>query len=338
MNQIFHITSQIEWQKAQQAGEYRPDSLATDGFIHFSTASQVEATAGRYYRGQSGLVLLAVDADQAPAELRWENPPAGGEKFPHLYGPLPLGAVLQAAAFPPEPDGSFRFPAALEAWGGRRVLALIPAYNEAERIAAVVRRTAAQLTTLVVDDGSRDETAALAEAAGAAVLRQVPNQGKGAALRRGFRWALEHGWEAVLTLDADGQHDPQEIPVFLAADRAEAADMIIGARDFSQMPFIRRLANTLGRGMMSWAVGQPVRDNQSGYRLISARLMQASLDSDEPGYEFEVEMVADCLQRAWKLGWVPIRTIYAGQKSHIQPLQHTARFVRLMWNTRRKRG
>lgn len=338
MNIIFHITTQEAWEQAQQAGEYRPISLENEGFIHFSTAAQVAATAGRYYRGQQGLVLLAVDADRAPVELRWETPPAGGERFPHLYGPLPLGAVLQAAPFPPEPDGSFRFPQELAAWGGRRILALIPAYNESERIQPVVSRTAAQLTTLVVDDGSRDATAALAEAAGAVVLRQTPNQGKGAALRAGFRWALERGWEAVLTLDADGQHDPQEIPAFLAADKADPADLLIGARDFHQMPFIRRLANTIGRAAMSWAVGQPVRDNQSGYRLISARLMQASLDSTETGYEFEVEMVADCLRRGWKLNWVPIRTIYAGQKSHIQPLQHTLRFFQLMWKTRRKRG
>src|SRR5512141_759016 len=118
------------------------------------------------------------------------------------------------------------------------ILALIPAYNEERHIAEVIRKTAQFLPVLVVDDGSRDDTAACAEAAGATVLRQVPNQGKGAALRAGFRWALEHGYEAVLMLDADGQHDPQEIPLFLKAFAAEPPpDLIIGARRFTEMPF-----------------------------------------------------------------------------------------------------
>ncbi|HSN76998.1 MAG TPA: glycosyltransferase family 2 protein, partial [Anaerolineae bacterium] len=91
-------------------------------------------------------------------------------------------------------------------------LALIPAYNEAQRIAPVIAATLQHLPALVVDDGSRDDTAGVAEAAGATVLRQAPNQGKGAALRAGLRWALDRRYDAVLTLDADGQHDPAEIP------------------------------------------------------------------------------------------------------------------------------
>src|SRR3712207_3470413 len=98
-----------------------------------------------------------------------------------------------------------------------RVLALIPGYQEGPRIGAVVAGAARHLPVLVVDDGSTDDTAAAAEAAGATVVRQVPNQGKGAALRAGFRRALDDGWEAVIPLDADGQHDPAEIPRFLTA-------------------------------------------------------------------------------------------------------------------------
>ena len=98
-----------------------------------------------------------------------------------------------------------------------RVLALVPGYEEGPRIGSVVEAARRHLEVLVVDDGSTDDTAAAAEAAGARVLRQVPNQGKGAALRAGFRLALDEGWDAVLTLDADGQHDPDEIPRFVAA-------------------------------------------------------------------------------------------------------------------------
>jgi glycosyltransferase involved in cell wall biosynthesis len=218
-----------------------------------------------------------------------------------------------------------------------KILALIPAYNEAAHIAPMVVGARAHLPVLVVDDGSTDDTAALAEAAGATVVRQVPNQGKGAALRAGFRWALGEGYEAVLTLDADGQHDPAEIPSFLELFAAQRLDLVVGARDFSQMPLTRRIANTIGRWSFSWALGQPVRDNQSGYRLLSGRLLESLLASREQGFEFEVEMIVTCVRRGYALGWVPIRTIYAGQGSHIKPGQHTFHFFRVVWQTWRSR-
>jgi len=217
-----------------------------------------------------------------------------------------------------------------------KIVVLIPAYNEARHLPAVVAGALAHLPVLLVDDGSIDETAAVAEAAGATVLRQWPNQGKGAALRAGFRWAIEQDYQAVLTLDADGQHDPIEIAKFLQVYQANQADLLIGARDFRQMPPVRRLANMLGGWSFSWAVGQPVRDNQSGYRLLSRRMMEAVLISQEHGFEFEVEMIVVCLQREFRLGWVPIRTIYAGQGSHINPLRHLINFSRLVWHTRQR--
>jgi len=217
------------------------------------------------------------------------------------------------------------------------ILALIPGYNEAQRIAAVVNAAGPHLPVLVVDDGSSDNTRGVAEAAGAQVIRQEPNQGKGAALRAGFRWALANRYEAVMTLDADGQHDPAEIPGFLDVYTQNKSDLIIGARDFSQMPAVRRWANTTGQKLFSWALGQPVQDNQSGYRLISRRLMEAVLESAESGFEFEVEMIVVCARRGMKLDWVPIRTIYGNQGSHIKPLHHAAHFMRIIWNTWRRR-
>jgi glycosyltransferase involved in cell wall biosynthesis len=216
------------------------------------------------------------------------------------------------------------------------VLALIPAYNEANRIGAVIAGALSHLPVLVVDDGSSDGTAARAEEYQVNVLRQQPNQGKGAALRAGFNWALAEGYEAVLTLDADGQHDPVEIPKFLRTYEQDNPDLIIGARDFSQIPLVRRFANTFGRWSFSWALGEPVRDNQSGYRLLSRRLMGALLDSREQGFEFEVDMIVECVQRGFQLEWVPIRTIYAGEKSHINPLVHSANWVRIVWQTRQR--
>ncbi len=213
-------------------------------------------------------------------------------------------------------------------------LALIPAYNEAQRIGPVVTGVLAHLPVLVVDDGSRDETVQVAETAGATVLRQVPNQGKGAALRAGMRWALEAGCTAVITLDADGQHDPAELPKFLEKFAATGADLVIGSRNFEHMPLVRRIANTLGRWSFSWAVGQPIQDNQSGYRLLSRRMMETVITSQEQGFEFEVEMITTCLRRGYTLEWVPIRTIYAGESSHIRPWQHATNYVRIVRQAR----
>ena len=221
-----------------------------------------------------------------------------------------------------------------------RILALVPGYEEGPRIGAVVTAASRHLPVLVIDDGSLDDTAARAEAAGARVLRQVPNQGKGAALRAGFRAALDEGWDAVVTLDADGQHDPDEIARFVAAFATAGAsgprpELVIGRRDFARMPPVRRLANSVGTRAFSWAVGQRIPDNQSGYRLLGRRLMAAMLDSGEAGFEFEVEMIAVCLRRGWTLAWVPISTIYAGEPSHVRPVAHLRHFVRATRAARR---
>ena len=123
-----------------------------------------------------------------------------------------------------------------------------------------------------------------------------------------------------MTLDADGQHDPDEIPAFLAAFERDRPELVIGRRDFGQMPAVRRLSNTLGGWVFSAAVGRGVPDNQSGYRLIGRRLMRTLLDSRRAGFEFEVEMIARCIALGLPIAWVPIRTIYAGEPSHIRPL------------------
>ncbi len=221
-----------------------------------------------------------------------------------------------------------------------RVLALIPGHQEGPRISGIVEAAGRHLPVLVVDDGSSDDTAGNAEAAGARVIRRQPNQGKGAALREGFRRALDEGWDAVVTLDADGQHDPDEIPRFVTAfavagPSGPRPELVIGRRDFGRMPPVRRISNALGTAAFSWAVGEPIADNQSGYRLLGRRLMAAMVDSRETGFELEVEMIAVCLRRRWTLAWVPIATIYAGEPSHVKPITHLRHFVRATWAARR---
>lgn len=216
------------------------------------------------------------------------------------------------------------------------IVALIPGYNEAPRIGRVVRAAGEFLPVIVVDDGSSDETAMAARTAGATVIVQHPNQGKGAALRTGFRRALDDGAEAILTLDADGQHDPAEIPDLLAAWSTDPRpDLVIGRRNFAEMPAVRRLSNVLGGRAFSWAVGRPIPDNQSGYRLVSRRLAEATLASVEAGFAFEVEQITTCIRLGGLIAWVPIRTIYAGAPSHIRPLDHLREFSRIVRRARR---
>ncbi len=219
-----------------------------------------------------------------------------------------------------------------------RILALIPAHNESGRIAPVIDAVKARLPVLVVDDGSTDNTSDVARSHGAIVIRQEPNQGKGAALLNGFRYFLGGEYDAVLTLDADGQHDPAEIPLFAEKYERDHSDLIIGRRDFRKMPFPRNISNTFGTWMFSNALKLYVPDNQSGYRLHSRRLVESMIDSQEHGFEFEVEIIFRCVLQGYRLDWVPISTIYTTEKhSHIKPLPHIRHFFRITRKARELR-
>ncbi len=110
MSHIYHIAAGEDWEAARADGLYAADSLSAEGFIHLSTRAQLLWVAERFYRGRAGLVLLAVDPARLAAELRYETSEPG-QRFPHLYGPLNLDAVVAVYPFAPEPDGSFHLPA-----------------------------------------------------------------------------------------------------------------------------------------------------------------------------------------------------------------------------------
>ncbi len=117
-NVILHIAPRLDWERAKEAGEYRPPSLESEGFIHFSTPSQVVEVANALYAGRDDLVLLVVNPAQLTAPLRWEAPVGGGGAepagpFPHLYGPLPVEAVATVVEFAPGPEGAFTLPDAV---------------------------------------------------------------------------------------------------------------------------------------------------------------------------------------------------------------------------------
>lgn len=220
----------------------------------------------------------------------------------------------------------------------RKICALVPCYNEAADIARVVRAVRRHLDVcIVVDDCSRDSTAQAAAAAGARVLRHERNFGKGMALKNGFALARASGFSAALTLDGDGQHDPEEIPRFLEAFEAGGIDIVLGDRmgDAASMPWTRRATNRF----MSWCVthmaGVPIRDSQVGFRLIRLDTWQA-LQLHGRRFDLESEILIKACRRGARVTQVPIRTIYSGtSKSKIHPLFDGVRFFRLLWRCRK---
>lgn len=216
-----------------------------------------------------------------------------------------------------------------------KFLALLPAYNEEAHLGAVLEAVKKQISDiLVVDDGSKDNTAEIARTAGVELFARGYNCGKGQSLKDGYRWALDHGYDAVIMLDSDGQHDPACIRDFIAKFHETHAPLIIGARDYHEIPLRRRIPNVIGKVLFSTAVGQNIPDNQSGYRMLDRRLMERMLESKESGYHFEVEMIAICVAEDWPIEWVRIPTIYGDEVSSQNPLDQLFGFPKMCLKAR----
>jgi glycosyltransferase involved in cell wall biosynthesis len=216
------------------------------------------------------------------------------------------------------------------------IVILIPAYNEARFIGDVVKAALKYGPVVVIDDGSSDETGAVAALAGAKVIAHAVNRGKGKALDTGFRYAVQRKLAAAITLDADGQHDPDEIPKFIEAFRAGRGDVIIGQRDFSQMPAKNQFGNRTGTFLLGLAMGRPIPDNQSGYRLLSQAVL-AAVRTDATRFEAEVELLLRAQLAGFQLTWVPIKTIYNDKVSHFRPLHDSWLFLKMVWRIWRAR-
>lgn len=213
-----------------------------------------------------------------------------------------------------------------------RVIAVVPARDAGATVGAVVaglRETLPGIEVVVVDDGSSDGTGDAARAAGASVVRHPGNRGKGAALETGFDEALARGAEAVLALDADGQHDVAAAPRLLAA--LEHADLVIGSRERNRagMPWLRRVTNDVTTWWVSRLAGQRIEDTQSGYRAIRAAVLRAVRPKSRR-FEYESEFLIGAARARFRIVPVPIPTLYNAPGSHIHPLVDTLRFIRLV--------
>lgn len=216
-----------------------------------------------------------------------------------------------------------------------RIAAIIPAFNAQRTLPPVVEEALKYIEpVIVVDDGSSDSTGDVARAAGAMVLRHEKNRGKGAALKTAFEWAIENNFDAVITLDADGQHLPSEIPKFLAV---RDADLVIGGRahHFGQMVPRRRTANRISAWCIAKAAGVPVSDSQSGFRRYSTRFLRAvKLHTD--GFDLESEVIVLAGKRGFRIITIPIDLGFVDgvSTSHFKPLKDV---LRIAWTVARAR-
>lgn len=213
-----------------------------------------------------------------------------------------------------------------------KIFIVIPTYNESKTIKGLIESIGKLgLDTIVIDDGSTDKTAEIVRRSGAFVITHKENLGKGISLKDGFFCALRLGCEAVITMDGDGQHNPQDIPKFLDTWRETKADLIIGNRmdEPKNMPFIRRVTNRFMSFILSIIVEQKIKDTQCGFRLISRRALEA-MNLKSENYDIESEMIIASKKNNLKISSCKIESIYKGEASQISPILDTVRFIRLL--------
>jgi glycosyltransferase involved in cell wall biosynthesis len=215
------------------------------------------------------------------------------------------------------------------------IAVVIPAYNAEMKLESVLSKILTIIPkrqVIVVNDGSTDETGARAEQMGVQVVRHLQNRGKGAALKSGFDHAFAMPQiQAVITLDADGQHAPEHLPEFIRAFRATPVNLIVGCRllRWPPMPLFRVVSNRIASALVSWRLGVKIPDSQSGYRLHTRKLLEQVVLRTN-GYEMESELLIAAVRAGMTIGFIPITTIYSGETSHIRGGRDVWRFIK-MW-------
>ncbi|MCX5711865.1 MAG: glycosyltransferase family 2 protein [Candidatus Omnitrophica bacterium] len=210
---------------------------------------------------------------------------------------------------------------------------VIPTYNESANIAALIKDiNKLGLSLLIVDDGSQDDTVKIAWQNNVQAIVSQSNQGKGASLIRGFSFCLEKGFDAVICMDGDGQHLPSDIPLFLKEAQTSTAAILIGNRmnDTKKMPLVRWVTNKFMSWLISVICRQKIYDSQWGFRLIKAKLLR-KLELKYSKYEIESEMLIKASRLGFKIMSIPITTVYRGEKSSINPVVDTLRFIRFIF-------
>ena len=204
---------------------------------------------------------------------------------------------------------------------------LIPAYNTEKYLPSLIDRILSVYNgkIIIIDDGSISSISYAHNSVD--ILKNEKNMGKGYSLLKGMRYAFDQGFDAVITLDSDGQHDPKYITNFL---NNNGADIVIGTRKFDgNMPFHRRLSNTISSKLVSMLAGVDIPDSQSGYRMYLFRPI-LSLRLKEEGFQFESEVLICAGRKGYRFNSIPISTLYSNEDSNINSIMDTLRFIRLI--------
>jgi len=216
-----------------------------------------------------------------------------------------------------------------------KILAIIPAYDAEESLAEVIdglfEYGFKSRDILVVDDGSSDRTSEIAHAKGVSVISHPANKGKGAALKTGFKYAIDEDYDAVLTLDADMQHPPEYALKFIETATETGADVVIGNRldDLSTMPFHRRFSNLTTTFFVRVWTGKRIGDSQCGYRFIKTDILK-KINLRTNYYQTETEFILEAARNGAEFASVPVPTIYNDFDSKMNPLIETFRFIGVM--------
>jgi glycosyltransferase involved in cell wall biosynthesis len=225
------------------------------------------------------------------------------------------------------------------------VAVIMPAYNEAATIRELASRVLEQgILLVVVDDGSTDETARSLEGLPLTLLRNRRNAGKAVSIHRGIAYALAAGCERIITMDADGQHLPEDIPRLLEAAKRFPGRIIIGARrrGASQAPRMRRFANRFADFWISWAAGHPVHDSQSGLRLYPRAVLERvqTRPREGAGFVLESEILIDAAASGVLTASIDIDSIYLPDRrpSHYRPAADTWAITRMVAGKLLRRG
>ncbi|MDD3988013.1 MAG: glycosyltransferase family 2 protein [Candidatus Omnitrophica bacterium] len=209
---------------------------------------------------------------------------------------------------------------------------IIPAYNESAHIAKLIQDIKAhRLEVLVIDDGSSDNTFNIAKDCQVQVMLNLNNQGKGASLIKGFKYALENNFDAVVTMDADGQHLAQDLPIFIKAAEDFDAHVVIGNRmlNVEGMPFLRVMTNKFMSWLISAISKQEIPDTQCGFRLIKCEVLR-KIELKTSKFETESEILIKASRMGFKIKSIPIKSVYGKEKSQINPFIDTLRFIKLI--------
>ena len=219
----------------------------------------------------------------------------------------------------------------------QRCVAVIPCRNEAHSIGKLITRVRGHLPmAIVVDDGSKDGTGREAIAAGARILRGARSQGKGSAMAAGWKEAARLGFEWVLFMDGDGQHDSRDIPLFFSVGSPDAR-LIIGNRmhDSARIPLVRRATNEWMSRQISNLAGMEIPDTQCGFRLAHLPTLQ-ELNLASQHFEVESEMCVEFVRAGHRVAFCNVRVKYGDERSKIGPIRDAVRWFRWYLSARRR--